>query len=154
MIIKTDFDTINKIWTEHLWVDRKSKIEPHSAMLLTGDYELKNYLYTPTFLIYVVNEEIVGCNSGHKCCDGTYRSRGLYVFPEHRKKGYGKELLLKTIDQGKLENTKCVWSYPRKTSWGTYQSAGFELISEWTLNDNYFNAYCKIELKQNALSAI
>jgi GNAT superfamily N-acetyltransferase len=154
MIVKTDFDTINEIWTKYLWVDRKSKIEPHSAMLLSGEYELKNYKSRPSFFIYMIGDEIAGCNSGHKCCDGTYRSRGLYVFPDHRKKGYGKELLLETINQGQRENAKCVWSYPRQNSWGTYKSAGFELISEWTASDNYLNAYCKINLKQHAFSAI
>lgn len=154
MIIKTDFDTINKIWTEHLWVDRKNKIEPHSAMLLSGEYELKNYKFVPSFFIYVIDGQIIGCNSGHKCCDGTYRSRGLYVFNDYRKKGYGKELLLATINQGQLEKATCVWSYPRRESWNTYKSAGFVLISDWITNEGYLNAYCKIGLRYNALSAI
>ncbi len=52
MIVKTDFDTIKSIWSEHLWPNRVSKIEPHSAMLLDGTYDMKNFDYPATFLLY------------------------------------------------------------------------------------------------------
>ena len=142
MISTTDVITINKIWTEHLWPNRISKIEPHSAMLLDRTYDIKNFDYTATYFLYQVDGKIAGCNSGHKCSDNTYRSRGLYVFPEYRKQGIGKELLVATILQGKKENCNLVWSYPRYESWTTYKSAGFELISEWAESETGINAYC------------
>lgn len=142
MIIKTNFETILPIWKNQLWPTRTSKIETHSAMLLSGEYELKNYRYPPSFFILMVDGVVVGCNSGHKCCDGTYRSRGLYVFPEHRKKGYGKDLLVATIRQGLSEDATHIWSYPRLESWPTYESARFKLISDWKTDETGMNAYC------------
>jgi GNAT superfamily N-acetyltransferase len=143
MISKTDFKTINKIWTEQLWPNRVSKIEPHSAMLLNKTYDIKNFDYDATYFLYHVDGKIAGCNSGHKCTDNTYRSRGLYVFPEYRKQGIGKHLLVATIQQGKEENCDLVWSYPRFESWTTYKSAGFELISDWAESETGLNAYCQ-----------
>jgi len=144
MIEKVNYEIVYNIWVNHLWPDRKSPIEQHSAMLINQTYDLKNYEYEPTFFIYRVDGKIAGCNSGHKCCDSTYRSRGLYVFPDYRKKGYGKELLLATIDQGLKEDSTAVWSYPRYESWPTYKSAGFDLISDWSQSETGINAYCKI----------
>jgi len=142
MITNTDFNTIDKIWREFLWSTRISKIETHSAMLLDGTYDIKNFDYPPTFLIYLIDDKIVGCNSGHMCSDNTYRSRGLYVFPEYRKKGIGKALLEYTINNGIRENADAIWSFPRYESWNTYQSAGFSLCSEWAGSETGINAYC------------
>ena len=80
MIQDTDFNTIYEIWYKHLWPNRLSKIESHSAMLLNETYDIKNFDYKPIYLIYRIGTEIAGCNSGHMCSDNTYRSRGLYVF--------------------------------------------------------------------------
>jgi len=142
MIVQTDFETINLIWSKHLWPTRVSKIETHSAMLLDKTYDIKNFDYLATFLVYYEDEKIAGCNSGHMCSDNTYRSRGLYVFPEYRKKGYGKALLEHTISLGKQQNASLIWSYPRFESWNTYQSAGFNLINEWDKSETGTNAYC------------
>lgn len=144
MIKHIEFVQILEIWQLHLWPMRKSEIETHSAMLLSGDYELKNFNYKPTFFGYFAGDKLVGCNSGHKCCDETYRSRGLYVFPEYRKLGIGTKLLLATIDQSRIENSKLCWSYPRFESWSTYKAAGFELISEWKNDETGINAYCTV----------
>lgn len=146
MILKSTFEVVSDIWQKNLWPDRKSKIEPHSAMLIAGDYELKNYEYIPSFFICFVDNKIVGCNSGHKCCDGSYRSRGLYVFPEYRKKGYGKELLLETIEQGRKEEATFVWSYPRYESWPTYHASGFRLVTDWKHDETGINAFCVIKI--------
>lgn len=146
MIVKTDFNTINTIWSKHLWPNRISKIEPHSAMLLDGTFDIKNFDFNPAFLILYDNDKIAGCNSGHMCADGSYRSRGLFVFPEFRKKGYGKELLLHTINMGIEEKAKLVWSYPRFESWSTYESAGFTLASEWNNSETGVNAYCTLKV--------
>jgi GNAT superfamily N-acetyltransferase len=138
-----DFETVYKVWSEYLWPDRKTEIQPHSAMLISGEYELKNFGYPPTFFVLYLDGQLVGCNSGHKCCDNSYRSRGLYVFPEYRKRGIGKALLLATIEQGKKENSNFVWSYPRLESWPTYLSAGFSLASDWAESETGINAFCK-----------
>lgn len=147
MIVQINFDTILTIWTNQLWKERTSKIETHSAMLYKNStYDIKNFDYTPTFFAYYVNESIAGVNSGHMCNDGSYRSRGLYVHSDFRKQGIGRKLLIATLQQGIQEKAKFVWSYPRQSSWNTYQSAGFILDSEWEVSETGTNAYCKIDL--------
>jgi GNAT superfamily N-acetyltransferase len=149
MILQIDFSTIYHYWSSFLWPDRQSKIEPTSAMRFLGQYDLKNLDYEPTFIAYVVDDNIAGVNSGHKCMDNGYRSRGLYVLPEHRGKGIAVKLLQATIDQGMKENCNYVWSYPRHNSWTSYAKAGFELASNWSAGETGINAYCKKELVPN-----
>ena len=142
-ILTTSFTEIYPIWRTFLWPDRESKIESTSAMMFLSGYDLKNFNYTPTFFIYVIDDQIAGCNSGHMCADNSYRSRGLFVFPEHRKKGIGIELLKATIEQATVENASFVWSFPRETCWTTYKKSGFELVSNWEKSEVSLNAYCK-----------
>lgn len=146
MISNTTFDVINEIWSKELWPNRKSIITPTSAMNYLEGYDLINMTYNPTFICYLVEEEIAGVNSGHLCMDGSYRSRGLFVYPKYRKQGIGPKLLLATIDQGRKENARFVWSYPRNTSWETYKKAGFELTTDWEYSETGINAFCKIDL--------
>lgn len=143
MIKNISWEEILNIWTNNLWPNRISAIEPTSAMVYLSEYDINNMLSVPTFFGYVINETIVGVNSGHRCNDGSYRSRGLWVDPMYRKQGIGIKLLQATIDQGFKENTKFIWSYPRKTSWNTYAQAGFQLTSNWMASETSdSNAYC------------
>ncbi|MGA1048065.1 MAG: GNAT family N-acetyltransferase [Minisyncoccia bacterium] len=98
---------------------------------------------TPTLFGYVFGGKVIGVNSGHRCADGSYRSRGLYVKPQFRGLGLGVALLKATLKQATLEESKFIWSLPRMDSWKTYNSVGFKPASSWHLtetSDN--NAYC------------
>lgn len=117
-------------------------------MLLSLEYSMDNFRYPATYLGAYVEDQLVGVNSGHRCSDGTYRSRGLYVSPDHRNMGIGKKLLLSTIEQARKENCFLIWSYPRKSSWKVYESVGFELISDWEEGEIEENAYCKLEIER------
>lgn len=111
-------------------------------MSLLKGHSQYNLQTVPTFFGYISNGNIIGVNSGHATTEG-YRSRGLWVHPQHRKQGIGQQLLLKTILQAKKENADLIWSYPRKTSWTTYESAGFELVSDWAVSEtSSSNAFC------------
>lgn len=145
MIITVNFDFIQDIWRKHLWTDRKTEIQSHSAMLLDGTYDLKNFTYPASYFVYIHENKVAGCNSGHKCCDNSYRSRGLYVFPEFRKQGIGTDLLLKTVEQGITERADLVWSYPRFESWTTYVKAGFKLQGGWQETETGMNAFCSLK---------
>jgi GNAT superfamily N-acetyltransferase len=146
MIITITFEEIYSIWNTQLWSNRQSAIETHSAMNFLGGYDIKNMISTPTFFAYKLDNKIVGVNSGHLCHDNSYRSRGLFVFPEHRKQGIGKILLLATIDKGRDERANYVWSYPKQSSWLTYEAAGFSLASIWEQSELDLNAYCHFKL--------
>ena len=80
------------------------------------------------------------------CTNNEYRSRGLYVFDQYRGRGIGTKLLKATIAQAELEGASMCWSYPKDSSWKTYERAGFELASEFEVSENGNNAYCMIRL--------
>ena len=144
MITEISFVEIYDIWNQYLWPNRQSKIESNSAMVFLGGYNIANMHFKPTFTAYKDNNKIVGVNSGHKCIDNSYRSRGLYVLPEYRKKGIGVALLRQTIKNARNENCEFVWSYPKQSSWNTYSIAGFNLAGDWHQSELDTNAYCKL----------
>lgn len=146
MIKKILWNEIEDIWKNYLWINRMSPIESNSAMNFLSEHSSYNMTTTPTFFGYFENNTLAGVNSGHMCENYQYRSRGLYVFENYRGKGIGVQLLLTTISQAKKENSKLIWSLPRKTSWKTYQRAGFTLSSPWFQTETSDqNAYCCIE---------
>lgn len=143
MIQKITWEEIYEVWSKELWPTRTSKIESTSAMNFLSGYNMDNMKNTPTLFGYVFGGKVVGVNSGHRCADGSYRSRGLYVKPQFRGLGLGVALLKATLKQATLEESKFIWSLPRMDSWKTYNSVGFKLASSWHLtetSDN--NAYC------------
>lgn len=143
-----NFDNILPIWQYYLWPERKSVITGNSAMNYLGGYDIKNLNFTPVFIAYFMDNQIVGVNSGHKCHDNSFRSRGLYVFPNYRKKGVGIKLLTKTIEIAIEQNANFIWSYPRQASWSTYEKSSFVLSSDWEKSELGFNAYCIKNLKE------
>ena len=147
MIKQITFVEIYQIWSVHLWPHRSSPIESNSAMVFLGGFDLTNMTTKPTFFGYFIDDVLVGVNSGHKCVDNSYRSRGVFVFPEFRKRQIGQRLLEATIEQGQIEGCNFVWSYPRKSSWNTYKAAGFILAGVWEKSEtSEANAYCIVEL--------
>lgn len=146
MIEIIDWEDILPIWQNHLWPNRKTPIEPVSAMCYLGNYDMDNMLTEPTFFGYYKKGLLVGVNSGHSCPrSNSYRSRGLWVHPQHRKQSIGKTLLAVTVAEAFNSGHDMIWSYPRKTSWSTYQAAGFSLGSEWQPSEtSELNAYCFI----------
>jgi len=113
-------------------------------MCLLGEYDSTNMQSIPTFYGYIINDDIVAVNSGHACPNqNNYRSRGLWVDPNYRHQGIAQKLLTATIEQGQQEGYRQIWSYPRRSSWPTYQAVGFELVSDWeTSETSEANAYC------------
>ena len=148
MIKEINFETILPIWRDKLWPGRVSAIETHSAMLhLYTEYDMGNFLLPVWYIGYYEDNELIGVNSGHMCVDGSARSRGLWIMPEFRKNGRGKQLLGATIAKAREYNASSIWSYSRKTSWPTYKSVGFILTSDWQQSEtSEANAYCYLEL--------
>ena len=129
------FEEICKVWQEKLWPNRQSPIETHSAMTwpLTNSIpiDMDIFKYEPFFYGILENDELVAVNSGHKTERNVYRSRGLWVDPKFRKKGYGK-LLLKILCE-EAYNRRCdlIWSIPRKSALPVYTKAGFKTVGDF-----------------------
>ena len=147
-ILEITFADILLTWSAYLWPNRKSVIETHSAMIhLNHVYDVGNFLLPSWYHGFYIDGELAGVNSGHICTDKSIRSRGLWVYPKFRQQGIGKRLLVATIEKGRDYNPTSAWSYPRKSSWPTYESAGFKLTSDWEESEtSEANAYCYLKL--------
>jgi|10_taG_2_1085330.scaffolds.fasta_scaffold04646_5 GNAT superfamily N-acetyltransferase len=151
---ETTFEDIYDIWDKELWPERKSKIEKMSALRwnaglwkkhgkvsITKDRSIFDN-YTPTFWGIKNEGEIIGVNSGFRTSDRIYRSRGLYIKPERRKKGLSNLLLKLTLQIALKENCKMVWTMPRKSALFAYESVGFQKIGNWIEDDVEFGPNC------------
>lgn len=146
-IKRLSYPALEKVWKESLWVGRQD-IELRSAMQLNGGYDMRN-MEGQLWCYGAIDDhdEIIAVNSMHLCGDNSMRSRGLWVNPDFRRQGYGVAMLEYAIAAARREGCPYIWSYPRKTSWPTYKSAGFELTSDWVASDTSpENAYCKLDL--------
>lgn len=129
LITEISYDDILPIWREHLWPNRTSPYETHSAMTwpYTSDiiYDMDIFNYPAIYWGFYDNDQLCGVNSGHATSDTEYRSRGLWVDPLWRSEGVGTTLLTKTLDHAKDLGYSMIWSLPRVSSVGAYYRAGF-----------------------------
>ena len=87
--------------------------------------------YEPSFFGVIRNGRIVGVNSGHRTKDNIYRSRGIWVDPDVRKKGVAQLLFDATEKQAIKEGCNMIWSIPRKSALSAYTKFGFETIGNF-----------------------
>lgn len=149
-ILEIDFASVKTIWSEKLWPGRVD-LDTHSAMVyLSYDkYDADNFQFPAHFFGLFCGDTLVGCNSVHLCTDESMRSRGLWVDPSVRGKGYGVQLLLASIEKARYYECPFIWSLPRKTSWKTYSDAGFTQTSDWKQTDTSpANAFCRLDIIQ------
>ena len=145
MIKEISFHEIKIIWEQGLWPN--IEIKPVSSMTYTkqNDMQVYNLDYSkPVYYAYYEQDKIIGVNSGHLVNNTEYRSRGVWVNPEVRGKKIGKTLLMHTIEQGKKENCKIIWSFPRKNSLWLYESVGFKKSSDWIDEGVLFGPNCYV----------
>lgn len=144
MIIRAiDFQTIEPIWREKLWLGRTSAIEPYSAMMFMHDaYDCTFADQPQTFLGGFIEDELVAVNSLHLAEKYMARSRGLWVSHEMRGRGFGTHMLLETNRRAAELGAESIWSFSRISSITTYLKAGYIRTSGW-MNHGEFgpNAY-------------
>ena len=149
---RLNFKTVESIWSTKLWPNRTSAIETHSAMTwpFEGNPEsidMNIFNYPATFWGVYLDDKLVGVNSGHKTTDEQYRSRGIWVDPEYRKRGVAQMLFLLTAHQAKIEGCELLWSIPRKTALPAYTKFGFETVGDYIITETSdANIYVKLAL--------
>jgi len=147
---RLDFNTIKTIWENNLWPNRSSAIETHSVMTWPYEgnpeqYDMDIFNYPATFWGAYLDNKLVGVNSGHKTTDKQYRSRGIWVNPEYRKRGVAQMLFLMTAHQAKVERCEMLWSIPRKTALPAYTKFGFETVGDFIVTEtSEANIYVKL----------
>ena len=135
-IQKLAFEQILPVWSTHLWPDRESAIETHSAMTWpfegdSADIDMTIFEREATFWGIWLDGQLVGVNSGHQTTDLHYRSRGLWVDPYYRGRGLAQLLFTMTEWQAREEGAEMIWSIPRKTALRSYTSYGFETVGDF-----------------------
>jgi GNAT superfamily N-acetyltransferase len=149
---RLNFKTIESIWSTKLWPSRTSAIESHSAMTWPFEgnpdsIDMDIFNFPATFWGVYLDNKLVGVNSGHKTTDEQYRSRGIWVNPEYRKRGVAQMLFLMTAHQAKIEGCEMLWSIPRKTALPAYTKFGFETVGDYIITETSdANIYVKLAL--------
>ena len=147
---RLNFKTIESIWSTKLWPSRTSAIESHSAMTWPFEgnpdsIDMDIFNYPATFWGVYLDNKLVGVNSGHKTTDEQYRSRGIWVNPEYRKRGVAQMLFLMTAHQAKIEGCEMLWSIPRKTALPAYTKYGFQTVGDYIVTEtSEANIYVKL----------
>lgn len=137
---KISFEDILPIWENKLWPNRESAIEGVSAM--TWPYEgnpepidMSIFDYQPTFYGVFMDNKLIGVNSGHRTTDTQYRSRGIWVDPDYRKRGVAQLLFVLTEHQARIEKCEMMWSIPRKTALTAYTKFGFTTVGDFIVTE-------------------
>lgn len=168
-IRRAEFAEIEKLWRDRLWPQRKSAIEPNSAMILGGGIDLSYMNEEPQFWIaedlqdHTTGElrerpRAIGCLSGHFAGVFTdhsrkgrlYRSRGLWVDQSRRRRGIARQLMRELIEHARAQDAVAIWTFPRKTAMPFYESMGFRMWSTWLPQqegDSDLNCYAILELE-------
>lgn len=151
-IKKITFNEIFNVWRFKLWPERSSPIKTHSSMTLNGSIDMNVYNNTATYFGIFDKENLIAANSGHKSSLDEYRSRGLWVDINYRKKGLGKMLLQATIDQARLENCSLIWSIPRKQALSVYLGVGFRKAGDFFSTETAsLNCYVIMQLERSRI---
>lgn len=135
LIIAT-FDDVVNIWTDKLWPNRKSAIEPTSAMTWDRQIDMSLMEAKPTFFTYQIRTYAnspwitIGTSSGFAAGKGDYRVRGLYVNKEYRDMDIGTTLLYAVEGQAVKENCNRIWGLPRANAIDFYEKYGLLRTSE------------------------
>lgn len=141
-IEKCTFNEIKEIWSTQLWPLRKSPIESISWMDPLGNFNSEYARQTPYFWsVQNSSSQILAVLSGHSTPGFGFRSRGLWVDPQHRRQGFAtklmKQLILFATDSDHTE----VWTLPRISSWPFYESQGFQILKkteDYEFGPHYF----------------
>lgn len=129
MLVRSlSFQEIQIIWSQRLWPERRTKIEPVSWINSKGEIDMSMNLGEPKFWGLVEGHGIFGVISGFKTDALRFRSRGLWIDPSLRGKGWGRKLVLAAEAQALKENCSYIWTMPRSSAWGFYQKSGFYQI--------------------------
>lgn len=131
MIVREiSFEQILPSWSQYLWPNRSSAIEPVSAIGLNGEYDMTLMWSQPYFWGVFLSEATApaGVISGYQTSPRYFRSRGIWVQTEHRKNGIGSELLRVIEHKALTLNCDYVWTMPRVTSWPFYEKNHFEIL--------------------------
>ena len=127
-----DFKTVLPLW-RLLWPNRKSPIKPLSTMLHLGGYDSRiPTLYGDQARYFGAfdGKTLIGVISAHPTSALHYRTRGVYVRPEHKQHGIGQRLVLTAFDAAVANGQAINWMLPRVSNIKFFQKCGFQILPD------------------------
>ena len=125
-VLKSDFSTVSVIWRDYLWPKRIEPIEETSALLFKEGIDMEYKSSEVFFVKMELNKEIVGVCSGQRTGSQEFRSRGLWVSEDLRRKGIGSKLFLSVETEAKARGCSHLWTLARYFSQQFYYSMGMK----------------------------
>lgn len=142
VVKQTSFEEILPFW-ECLWPKRSSPIKPTSSLLFLGGHDLRIHNEgNPHFWKLLLNDTVIGVNSGLSTSQDAFRSRGLWIHPQFRGKSLSQKLLHYAEIEGIKRGCKYLWSAPRYGSLTAYEKFGFVQVSAWIDRGFEFGPNC------------
>jgi GNAT superfamily N-acetyltransferase len=137
------WEQIREVWEKQLWPDRQSPIKTHSSMQYLGGYDMSIYDYPVSFWGVECKDRIIAVISGFRTNPKLYRSRGIWIDPNYRFKGFSKHLFNTVGAQAYSEGCSAIWSFPRLSALPAYHAWGFRSTAE-PQDDGEFGPNCYV----------
>ena len=126
IVSKSNFKEVSFIWRNYLWPERIEPIEETSALLFKEGIDM-SYRSSEVFFIKTeVNGQIVGVCSGQRTGSREFRSRGLWVREDFRKKRIGSKLFFSVEKESQKRGCVSLWTLARHSSEKFYRSVGMK----------------------------
>ncbi len=129
-IESSSFEEIFPFWRDQLWPQRKSSIDPCSAIHHDGHISMDIMNSNPTFYKAIKDDQICAVVSGLATSTEFYRFRGLWVHPDYRNQGIGCALIEHVSRIAVNGGYKQIWSMPRYTTLQFYLKNGFRAYNQ------------------------
>jgi ribosomal protein S18 acetylase RimI-like enzyme len=127
VIEQCEFNDILPYWTNELWPDRKSVIEPFSCIDINGEIDIEIMkIAKPVFFKFMQDQETIGVVSAQNTDLNAIRLRGVWVNPAHRNQGVGLKLARAVTDYAVQKNVQSVWTMARVINLNFYEKCGFK----------------------------
>ena len=129
-IKQISFKQILPVWSGKLWPERKSDIEPVSAIDQNGFIDMTILKFEPIFWGAYFKHELVGVISTHPTETDMYRLRGVFVEEKYRSHRVGKKLVDTVAKYAEAKKAIALWTLARKANKNFYEHCGFSIGKE------------------------
>jgi GNAT superfamily N-acetyltransferase len=133
MITEITTSELLETWRRQLWPERRSPVELRSALSrrLAIDLNLQSEGWGLLRLGLRNNQaEWAAVSCLQQTANFEWRLRGTWTHPDHRGRGFGRELAEALFTMARGQDAKVVWTLARASAFGFYTRLGFMIECE------------------------
>ncbi|MBC7466591.1 MAG: GNAT family N-acetyltransferase [Bdellovibrio sp.] len=147
VIKQITFDQILPIWAQYLWPERRSIIEPVSAIDIDSNIDMGifNFADNAHYFAAFNNDQIIGVISGHLTKPNQCRLRGLFVMPEYRGQSVSRRLIETELNHATELGCTQIWALIRTKNIGLF--AKYEFKEHMLTNKYEFGPHYIVQRK-------